>query len=503
VLAAAPGASGVGLHATTPVGYSRRLEDTLGTSASKRLAAALVLVLAGAVVSGLLLLQHHGESAAVSTVNQVCGDGATSGCEEVARSTYSKLGGVPLAAIGLVFYASLAIALVLALLAPAEGRDAVAAAVLAAIAIALVVDLVLLALQAFAIKAFCGLCIVTYVLNAATLAALLPARRLLGALRPTLARPDGRLLAAGWLLGTLALGAAVAAADATLSYRAAGRAATILGAPIGSAPSPPRTEARADGSAAPAATTTAAAPPAPNSLAEQDPRYYQEQARLAQEQARKLQETLDDPQKLDRYFADKAAREYEQAPAHKPDLKDVPFKGPASAPVQVVEYSDFLCPYCRSIAGAFASFVPQAGNRVAVFFKNYPLDAACNPSIKNTIHPGACVLAMGGLCAQDQGKFWPYHDKIFGSELRGPKFEDVVRLGAEAGLDVGQLQTCLGSDETRKRLSAQIEEAQRVGVQATPTLLINGKKLPRINDFVQTVDKEAQKLGMPPLPAQH
>jgi protein-disulfide isomerase len=319
-------------------------------------------------------------------------------------------------------------------------------------------------------------------------------------MRAALARPDGRLLAAGWLLGTLALGAAVAAADATLSYRASGRAASILGAPIAAPPSerPARTP-----TSTPAESPAASAGETPASGGPGDAVYYQEQARLAQEQARKLQETLDDPQKLDRYFADKAAREYDQAPVQKLDLKDVPFKGPASAPVQVVEYSDFLCPYCRSIAGAFASFVPQAGDRVAVFFKNYPLDAACNPSIKNSIHPGACVLAMGGLCAQDQGKFWPYHDKVFGSELRAPKFEDVVRLGAEAGLEVAALQSCLGADATRKRLSAEIEEAQRVGVQATPTLFINGKKLPRINDFVQTVDKEAQKRGMPPLPAQH
>jgi protein-disulfide isomerase/uncharacterized membrane protein len=472
----------------------------LGTSATKRVAAAIVLAVAGAAVSGLLLLQHHGEGSAVSAVNQVCGDGATSGCEDVARSAYSKLAGVPLAAIGLVFYTSLTLALVLALLAPEDGRNAVSAAAFAAVALALLVDVVLLALQAFAIKAFCGLCIATYALNAAILAALWPARRSLGLLRPALARPDGRLLAAGWVLGTLAVGAAVAAADATLSYRASGRAATILGAP---AASTPKEHPPAPATTGPVAAAAPVQEKATDPDGTEDPRFYQEQARLAQEQARKLQETLDDPQKLDRYFADKAAREYEQAPVQKLDLKDVPFKGPASAPVQVVEYSDFLCPYCRSIAGAFASFVPQAGNRVAVFFKNYPLDQACNTSLKNTIHPGACVLAMGSICAHDQGKFWPYHDKIFGSELRGPKFEDVVRLGAEAGLEVAALQSCLSAEETRKRLAAQIEEAQHAGVQATPTLFINGKKLPRINDFVQTVDKEAQKLGMPPLPAQH
>ena len=69
----------------------------------------------------------------------------------------------------------------------------------------------------------------------------------------------------------------------------------------------------------------------------------------------------------------------------------------------------------------------------------------------------------------------------------------------EAGLDTAALAACMGSAGTRERLAAQIAEAKRVGVQATPTLFINGKKLPRINDFVQVVDKAAQAKGLPPL----
>ena len=82
---------------------------------NRRLAVALVLALLGAAVSGLLLFQHHGEALAVSAVNQVCGDGTTSGCEQVAQSRWSSMGGVPLAAIGLAFSLVLASAFVLAL----------------------------------------------------------------------------------------------------------------------------------------------------------------------------------------------------------------------------------------------------------------------------------------------------------------------------------------------------------------------------------------------------
>jgi protein-disulfide isomerase len=224
---------------------------------------------------------------------------------------------------------------------------------------------------------------------------------------------------------------------------------------------------------------------------------YREEARAASEEARRLQEILDDPNKLERYFADKAAREFEQAPVHPLDLANVPVKGPPPAPVKVVEFSDFLCPFCRQVAGAFDAYLPGSAGRVAIFYKNYPLDPSCNPNIQGSGHAGSCSLALGGLCAQDQGKFWPYHDRVFAAqnELHNPQASDVLRLAAEAGLDTTALGKCLESGATRQRLTAQINEAQKGGVNATPTLFINGKRLPRLADFEATVNKEATRLG--------
>ena len=76
----------------------------------------------------------------------------------------------------------------------------------------------------------------------------------------------------------------------------------------------------------------------------------------------------------------------------------------------------------------------------------------------------------------------------------------VVNLAREAGLDATALQACLNNPATRQRLGAEIAEGVQAGVQGTPTLFINGKKLPRLNDFVQTVDRESAKMGLPPLP---
>jgi hypothetical protein len=260
----------------------------------------------------------------------------------------------------------------------------------------------------------------------------------------------------------------------------------------------PTTQASVPPDANAPATASPATPAAADSGAELD--RYREAAHAAEEQARRLQEILDDPRKLDQYFADKALAEFERSPVRDLQLDGVPHKGPADASIKVVEYSDFLCPYCRSLAAAFNDFLPRTSNRLALFFKNYPLDKECNPGVSRTVHPGACWLALGAVCAQEQGRFWPYHDKVFSTDLHQAAGPDAVRLATEAGLDQSAMEACLVSERAKQRLAADIGEAARAGVQATPTLFVNGKQLPRINDFVNTLNKEAARLGLPPFP---
>jgi protein-disulfide isomerase/uncharacterized membrane protein len=455
-----------------------------------RVAVALLALAAAGLLSALLLLEHYGERHAVAAVSEVCGEGGDSGCAAVAQSRYATVRGVPLAAIGLFFYACLGLLLLLALLAGPAAVDAAAAVALFALLLALAVDAALLGVQAFAIHAFCRLCLLTYVLNAVGVVVLVKARQARGAVGQALRTVDGRVVLTGWAVGSLALLAGVFASDRALAYRQGGRAASILGSPAPVAPL-----AVASPRPAPSASVGAAAgAPLPP-----DAQRWQEEARMAQEQARRLQEILDDPKKLEQYFTEKAAREYEQGPVRALDLAGVPSKGPADAPVRVVEFSDFLCPYCRDLARAFGGFIPQSGNRVALYYKNYPLDSSCNPALKAPIHAGACAVALGAVCAHEQGKFWAYHDKVFASPPTNPSVKDVARLGGEAGLDAVALESCALSARSRDRLAAEIKEAHGLGVHSTPTVFINGRQLPRINDFIQMVDKELARLGQPPL----
>lgn len=490
-------------------------------STSLRLVVAIVLCLAGAWISGLLLAQHHGEGAASTAVNQLCGEpGATSGCETVAKSAWSSMAGVPLALLGVFFYVSLALLLALALAAPAGPRRTAARLGLGLLTLGLLFDLYLLGLQLFSIHAYCSLCITTYVVSglvAATLWSLADpfgraarARAAQPAPPPPPDSPDdtlpahagsadhsreARLVLAGWILGSLVLALGLASAEAALVEREKGRVLGMIGGPVAQAPAPARNEAPQAATTPPPAGVGSPSPAPTASVAEGSG------SAQWQTEAKRLQGILDDPEKLEQYFSDKAQKEFDATRPVKIAVDLSRGKGPADAPVEVVEFSDFLCPFCRNVAAAFGNFIPLSGNRVRVQFMNYPLDQSCNTELKATVHPGACVLALGSVCAHKQGKFWPYHDRVFGQPLQSPKPADVVRLAGEAGLNAAAMEGCLSDTQTKAELAMEIAEGNRLKVNATPFLFINGKHLPRVNDFVLAVDKEARKKGFPPLPA--
>jgi protein-disulfide isomerase/uncharacterized membrane protein len=468
----------------------------VGSHARIRIVVALFLCLAGAAVSGILLGQHHGEPWAVSAVKDNCGDGQTNGCEDVARSSWSSFLGVPVAAYGFVFYASLFILLILALFASSDLRNSLSGIAVAILLLGLLVDLFLLGTQAFSIHAYCTLCIFTYILSVGALIALFPARRSMSGVVPAIGIPEGRLAFAGWILGTLAMATSMWGFDKILVFRAEYRQSTMLGTPAPAVKLTPLTDMQKPVAPAPALAKSEMAAPTTNQQAlskgSEDSAYWQKQAK-------NLQQILDDPRKTEAYWADKAQRQFDDSATVSIDLNNVPFKGSTSAPVTVVEYSDFLCPHCRDLAMAFSQFVPQSDGRVIVYFKNFPLDQDCNEKMNRTVHFGACNLALGGICSNIQGKFGAYHDRVFASEPVNPLAADIIRIGGQAGLDSAALKSCLEDPKTKAILAAQIAEANRLGITSTPTVYVNGKKLPRINDFLTVVDKEARKKGFKPM----
>ncbi|HEY7698864.1 MAG TPA: thioredoxin domain-containing protein, partial [Vicinamibacteria bacterium] len=341
----------------------------------------------------------------------------------------------------------------------------------------------------------------TYAVNLAAGATLLPARSKIAGIA---AQPDARRVFSVWVVGAVVVALAVGAVDRALASATAPKPG-LLGA---SEPAPPPSSAQpappvVDPEPPPVAVETPAPQPpvaepaaaAPSSDAEV--KRIQAELQAAQTRIRELEATLDDPQKFQAYQEKKAAENFERQPRVNVDLEGTPSKGPAEAPIRVVEFSDFLCPFCRNLAGAFGGFMPQSQGRVAIFYKNYPLDQACNPVMTRTVHEGACELALGGVCAQEQGKFWQYHDRVFSQPPVNPSNEDVVRIATEAGLDANALRQCLSSPGARAKLDRDIAEGKRLEVNATPTVFVNGKKLEQIGGFLKAVESESKRLGLP------
>ncbi len=456
-----------------------------------RVSLVVLLAFAGAILSGLLLFDHYGVGSAA--VDGLCGADQESGCDQVSRSKYSTIGSFSLAAVGVSFYASMLLLLAFGLASSDAVRESASAVALLAFGLALAVDAVLLGIQALAIGAYCRLCLATYALNLAAFVLLLPLRSKLGGIT---AQSEARRAISVWAVSTVVVAIGVGSVDQALASVGPRQDAALLGEQD-PAPAPAPAEIPVVGEPPQPVEPAPPAGSAPPSNEDDGDSRVRAQLQAAEARIRELQATLDDPKKFQAYQEEKAAENFERQPRVELDLEGVPVKGPAQAPIQVVEFSDFLCPFCRNLAGAFAGFMPQSQGRVAVFFKHYPLDQACNPVMTRTVHEGACELALGGVCAEEQGKFWPYHDRIFGQPPVNPSNEDVVRIASEAGLDGNAMRQCLSSPGTRARLDRDIAEGKRLEVNATPTVFVNGKRLEQIGGFLKAIESEAKRLGLP------
>jgi protein-disulfide isomerase len=148
------------------------------------------------------------------------------------------------------------------------------------------------------------------------------------------------------------------------------------------------------------------------------------------------------------------------------ELEHTPSWGPSGAPVQVVEFSDFECPYCARAAVPVAELKRTFGDSIRFSFRHFPLD----------FHPNARPAAEHAHCAQEQGKFWEMHDQIFAraSELSP---EALGAAADAAGLDRTALDACLASGRAREQVEADVKKAREISVDATPTFYVNGRKL--------------------------
>jgi|tagenome__1003787_1003787.scaffolds.fasta_scaffold20929341_3 protein-disulfide isomerase len=162
------------------------------------------------------------------------------------------------------------------------------------------------------------------------------------------------------------------------------------------------------------------------------------------------------------------------APAEKVDIAigDAPVKGPANAPVTIVEFSDFQCPFCSRVVPTLKQIEDTYKGKVKVAFKNFPLD----------FHQYAQTAAEASMAAHEQGKFWEMHDKLFANQQQLDR-ASLDRYAQELGLNMARFKAALDSGKFRERVKKDQAEASKVGVGATPTLFVNGHKLEGAQPF--------------------
>ena len=169
------------------------------------------------------------------------------------------------------------------------------------------------------------------------------------------------------------------------------------------------------------------------------------------------------------------------------NLEDVRRRGPADAPVTIVEYSDFQCPYCKKMQPVMQELMAKYEGELSWVFKDLPL---------TRIHPGAVYAAEAARCAGEQGKFWEYRDALF----EAPRVTDEVHPGIVdlLELDPESFEECTSSGRHRGAVEADSLEAQKLGIRGTPAFIINGILLAGarpVEEFTRAIDAELAAAG--------
>lgn len=150
------------------------------------------------------------------------------------------------------------------------------------------------------------------------------------------------------------------------------------------------------------------------------------------------------------------------------DVSHDPVLGPTDAPVTIVEFSDFECPFCSRFARETAPALRrQYGDDIRWIFVNYPLQS---------IHPNAYEAALAGECAAEQQRFWPFYDALFSGRFQLTR-SDYARAAAEVGLDEGRFEACYENADHAAEVALDIKEGQKFYILGTPTFYVNGKRM--------------------------
>ncbi len=170
-----------------------------------------------------------------------------------------------------------------------------------------------------------------------------------------------------------------------------------------------------------------------------------------------------------------------------------PSRGPADAPVVIVAFSDYECPFCLRAEPTIDAVLAKYPTQVRLVFRHLPLDA---------LHPHARTAAIAAVCAEEQGKFWEYHNQLFQNQ-QALTDEDLIKYASAVGLDMAAFKTCQTSPAAAERVHKDAESARVVGITGTPAFFINGILLSGaqpLEAFQKRIDSELATGAKGPTP---
>jgi protein-disulfide isomerase len=162
---------------------------------------------------------------------------------------------------------------------------------------------------------------------------------------------------------------------------------------------------------------------------------------------------------------------------------DNPGWGNASAAVTIIEFSDYQCPFCQRVEPTLKRLRATYGDKIRFVWKDFPL---------TQIHPQAFKASEAAHCAGDQGKYWELHDVLFNKQQE-LQLDDLKRHAIELGLNTATFNECLDSSKYGERVRDGLSEGSQLGVNSTPTIFINGRRLSGAQPyevFAAVIDEE-------------
>jgi protein-disulfide isomerase len=166
------------------------------------------------------------------------------------------------------------------------------------------------------------------------------------------------------------------------------------------------------------------------------------------------------------------------------DIAGAPVRGTVTAPVTIIEYSDFHCPFCRRVQPTLTRLLEKYPGKVRLVYKHLPLDG---------LHPQARRVSEAAWCAARQDKFWAFHDAVYADAGSDSSDATLTRYATAAGLDAAAFGACLANPETKAAIQRDVAQGEALGLNSTPGFFVNGREVrgaQPIEAFETIIDEE-------------